>query len=130
MCVCGKTFLPTTGTIFDDRKISNREWMEFCMNLFRHVSINADSWNNKNSFATSRYWRQKLFLTLDGVQDNIVLSGSYGWMKHSTLSGRKTLSVKKMEMNFEVYPETKSALGSHSTISTQYFLWKARGRHG
>ena len=69
-------------------------------------------------------------MTLDGVQDNIVLSGSYGWMKHSTLSGRKTLSVKKMEMNFEVYPETKSALGSHSTISTQYFLWKARGRHG
>ena len=69
-------------------------------------------------------------MTLDGVQDNIVLSGSYGWMKHSTLSGRKTLSVKKMEMNFEVYPETKSALGLHSTISTQYLLWKARGRHG
>ena len=73
--VCGKAFLPTTGTIFDDRKISISEWMEYCLNLFRHVSINADSWNNKNAFTTSRYWLQKLFLTLDGVQDGIVLTG-------------------------------------------------------
>ena len=50
--------------------------MEYCLNLFRHVSITADSWNNKNTFNTSRYWLQKLFLTLEGVQDNIVLSGT------------------------------------------------------
>ena len=47
--------------------------MEYCLNLFRHVSITADSWNNKNAFNTSRYWLQKLFLTLDGIQDGIVL---------------------------------------------------------
>jgi hypothetical protein len=75
LCGCGKAFLPTTGTIFDDRKISISEWMEFCLNLFRHVSINADSWSNKNAFTTSRYWLQKLFLTLEGVQDGIILSG-------------------------------------------------------
>jgi len=74
MCaVCKKTFLPTTGTIFDDHKISISEWMEYCLNLFRHVSITADSWNNKNAFATSRYWLQKLFLTLETVQDSVVL---------------------------------------------------------
>ncbi len=74
MCrACKKTFLPTTGTIFDDHKISISEWMEYCLNLFRHVSITADSWNNKNAFATSRYWLQKLFLTLETVQDGIVL---------------------------------------------------------
>jgi len=74
MCrVCKKTFLPTTGTIFDDHKISISEWMEYCLNLFRHVSITADSWNNKNAFATSRYWLQKLFLTLETVQNNVVL---------------------------------------------------------
>jgi hypothetical protein len=28
----------------------------------------------KNAFTTSRYWLQKLFLTLEGVQDDIVLS--------------------------------------------------------
>jgi hypothetical protein len=50
--------------------------MEYCLNLFRHVSITADSWNNKNAFNTSRYWLQKLFLTLEGVQDNIILDGT------------------------------------------------------
>jgi len=50
--------------------------MEYCLNLFRHVSITADSWTNKNTFKTSRYWLQKLFMTLENVQDNIVLSGN------------------------------------------------------
>ena len=92
---CGKTFLPTTGTIFDEHRISISEWMEYSLNLFRHdnitpetaefpagnsrsferdVRITADSWSNKNDFKTSRYWLAKLFLTLEGVQDNIVLS--------------------------------------------------------
>ena len=48
--------------------------MEYCLNLFRHVSITASSWNNKNAFTTSRYWLQKLFLTLENVQNSIVLS--------------------------------------------------------
>ena len=72
---CGKTFLPTTGTIFDDHKISISEWMEYCLNLFRHVSITADSWNNKNAFTTSRYWLEKLFLTLETVQNSLILRG-------------------------------------------------------
>lgn len=73
MCVCRKTFLPTTGTIFDEHRISISEWMEYCLNLFRHVSITAGSWNNKNAFLTSRYWLQKLFLTLETVQNGVVL---------------------------------------------------------
>ena len=76
LCACKKSFVPTTGTIFDEHKLSISEWIEYCLNLFRHVSINADSWNNKNAFTTSRYWLQKLFLTLEGVQDSIVLSGT------------------------------------------------------
>jgi hypothetical protein len=78
-CNCNKTFLPTTGTIFDEHKLSISEWMEYCLNLFRHVSITADSWNNKNAFTTSRYWLQKLFLTLEDVQNNIVL-GDTVWL--------------------------------------------------
>ena len=74
-CTCGKTFLPTTGTIFDDHRISISEWMEYCQNLFRHVSLSADSWNNKNAITTSQYWLHKVFMTLEGVQDDIVLSG-------------------------------------------------------
>jgi len=75
-CSCGKRFLPTTHTIFDGHKISVSEWMEYCLNLFRYLSINADSWNNKNAFSTSKYWLNKFFLTLESYQQNIVLSGT------------------------------------------------------
>jgi len=75
-CSCDKTFVPTTHTIFDGRKIAVSEWMEYCLNLFRYVSINADSWNNKNAFSTSQYWLKKLFLTLNDYQKDIVLSGT------------------------------------------------------
>ena len=74
-CSCGKTFVPTTHTIFDSRKISVSEWMEYCLNLFRYLSINADSWNNKNAFSTSEYWLNKLFLTLEDSQQDIILTG-------------------------------------------------------
>ena len=50
--------------------------MEYCLNLFRYVSINADSWNNKNAFSTSQYWLKKLFLTLEDSQRDILLSGT------------------------------------------------------
>lgn len=42
-CICGKIFKPTTGTIFESRKIPFSEWIEYCLNLFRYVSLNADS---------------------------------------------------------------------------------------
>lgn len=71
---CGKTFTPITGTIYDGHKISVSEWMEYILNIFRYISITADSWNNKNAFTTSRYWLEKLFLVLDDYQQNIVLS--------------------------------------------------------
>lgn len=66
--------MPTTNTIFDSHRIAISEWIEYCLNLFRYVSVNADSWNNRNAFTTSVYWLQKLFLTLENIQDDIVLS--------------------------------------------------------
>jgi len=74
-CSCSQRFLPTTKTIFDSRKIPISEWTEYCLNLFRYVSINADSWNNKNAFSTSRYWLEKLFKTLEDYQQSTILSG-------------------------------------------------------
>ena len=70
-CSCGKKFKPTTGTIFDSRKIPVSEWIEYCLNIFRYISLNADSWNNRNAISTSKYWLEKLFLTLDGYQNDI-----------------------------------------------------------
>lgn len=82
---CGQTFLPTTGTIFDGHKISISEWIEYCLNLFRNVSVITDSWNNKNAFTTSRYWLEKLFLILDTYQESIVLSGKV-WLDETYYS--------------------------------------------
>lgn len=74
-CECGRRFLPTTGTIFDSRKIPISEWIEFCLNIFRYISFNANSWNNRNAISTSTYWTKKLFLVLENYQNPIFLSG-------------------------------------------------------
>ena len=137
MCDCGRTFLPTTGTIFDEHRISIREWTDYCLNLFHHVSITADSWNNKNAFKTSRYWLQKLFLTLECVQDNIVLSGKV-WLDETFYSVRsedivrteggslpKGLSVNKIcigvatdKKNSVMFVEGKGKQSQKKTIET------------
>ena len=84
-CSCGKRFKPTTGTIFDSRKIGICEWIEYCLNIFRYVSLNVDSWNNKNAISTSKYWLEKLFLTLQNSQNSVVLSGTV-WLDETYYS--------------------------------------------
>ena len=75
MCLeCKQTFTPMTRTIFEGHKISISEWIEYLLNIFRYVSINADSWNNRNAFTTSRYWLEKLFLVLETYQNSLILS--------------------------------------------------------
>lgn len=56
-----------------------------CLNIFRYVSLNADSWNNRNAISTSKYWLEKLFLTLENTQDNVVLSGTV-WLDETYYS--------------------------------------------
>ena len=82
---CNRTFRPTTNTLFDSRKIPISEWIDYCLNIFHYVSLNADSWANRNAFSTSKYWLEKLFLTLRGWQDNIVLSGQV-WLDETYYS--------------------------------------------
>jgi len=84
-CTCGRIFKPTTSTIFDSRKISISEWIEYSLNIFRYVSLNADSWNNRNALSTSKYWLEKLFLTLEESQSNTVLSGTV-WLDETYYS--------------------------------------------
>lgn len=84
-CSCGKKFRPTTGTIFDSRKIQISEWIEYCLNIFRYISLNADSWNNRNAISTSKYWLEKLFLTLRDYQDTIILSDTI-WLDETYYS--------------------------------------------
>lgn len=70
---CKKTFTPLTGTIFENHKISITEWIEFCLDLLNYGSITLSSKVNKNSFSTSKYWLNKLFLILKTYQEDIIL---------------------------------------------------------
>jgi hypothetical protein len=97
-CTCGKIFIATTGTIFDEHKISISEWMEYCLNVFRHVSLTAGSWNNKNAFTTSKYWLKKLFLTLEDVQKDIVLSDII-WLDETFYTVRSQDIIRKDDGN-------------------------------
>lgn len=72
----GAHFLPTTKTIFEDRKIPITEWIEYWRNLIQYESLTADSWNNKNAFTTSKYWFKKTCLLLEHIQDEIILKGT------------------------------------------------------
>jgi len=97
---CGKSFTPVSGTIFDGHKISITEWTEYLLNIFRYVSLNAGSWNNRNAFTTSRYWLEKLFLVLEDQNSGVVLSGDV-WLDETYYSVRtsdivKTASGKKL----------------------------------
>lgn len=84
---CGKRFTPVTGTIFENHKISITEWMEYTLNILRYVSVNADSWNNKNAFTTSRYWLEKLFLILEDAESDILLTDRV-WLDETYYSVR------------------------------------------
>ncbi len=66
----------TTGTIFDNHKIPISERVDYLLGLFRVQSFNSVSKSNRNSDTTTNYWNAKLFLTLRGYQDNIILGGT------------------------------------------------------
>lgn len=73
---CGRTFTPATGTIFDGRKLSVNEWVEFLLEVFAYESTSAVRKNNRRSATTPELWLHKLFLVLGGWQDSIALSGT------------------------------------------------------
>jgi hypothetical protein len=95
---CSQTFTPVTKTIFEGHKISLSEWIEYTLNIFRYVSINADSWNNRNAFTTSRYWLEKLFLVLESYQSNLIFSGKV-WLDETFYSVRSNDIIRTDEGN-------------------------------
>ncbi|MCD7894802.1 MAG: hypothetical protein LUG60_14090 [Erysipelotrichaceae bacterium] len=52
---CKHSFTIITNTIFQDRKISISEWIEYCLDLFRYESLNVTSKTNKNAGTTTKY---------------------------------------------------------------------------
>jgi transposase-like protein len=70
---CGKSFLITSNTIFDNHKISLIEWIEFCLEVFNFQSFNSISKSTRTSYATTLYWIHKVFYLLKDYQDDILL---------------------------------------------------------
>ena len=96
--ICKQTFTPVTRTIFEGHKISLSEWMDYILNIFRYLSINADSWNNRNAFTTSRYWLEKLFLVLESYERSLKFSDQV-WLDETFYSVRNENIVRTAEGN-------------------------------
>lgn len=73
---CKKTFNILSNTIFEGHKISITEWIEYLLDIFRYESVNITSKTNKNSYTTSKYWLNKLFMIIESLQEEIILEGN------------------------------------------------------
>jgi hypothetical protein len=70
---CERRFTAATNTIFDNRKIPISEWIGFLLDIFGYGSFNLTSKVNRNANTTTKYWMDKTFLLLEGIQDEIIL---------------------------------------------------------
>lgn len=70
---CHKRFNALTKTIFDSKKIPISEWIEYLLHLFEFHSIRSSSFDNRNAYSTGKYWLEKVFCVLKGIQNNVVL---------------------------------------------------------
>ena len=74
--VCKATFTPATGTIFDDRKLPLSAWADFIIQALSYESISSMNREDRRSETTTPYWLAKIFSVLEGIQDDVVLSGT------------------------------------------------------
>jgi transposase-like protein len=84
---CGKRFNILTNTIFDSHRLSISEWMGFLLDIFGFGSFNLTSKVNRNANNTTKYWISKVFLLLDGIQDDMVLEGDV-WLDETFIRVR------------------------------------------
>lgn len=72
---CGRYFSPVTGTVFEDAKLPVSAWADFVLQAISFESVNAMTREDRRSDTTTPYWMAKLFAVLEGIQDDVVLSG-------------------------------------------------------
>ena len=73
---CGRRFNILTNTVFDSHKISISEWMGFFLDIFGFGSFGLTSKVNRNASNATRCCMDKVFLLLEGIQDDVVLEGT------------------------------------------------------
>ena len=72
---CGRRFNILTNTIFDNHRLPISEWIGFLLDIFGYGSFGLTSKVNRNSSNTTRYWIEKTFMLMEGIQDDVVLEG-------------------------------------------------------
>lgn len=72
---CKKYFNPTTNTIFENHKISLKQWIDFLQLVFDYGSMQIIAKVNRNSINTIRYWLYETFQILKTNQGEVILSG-------------------------------------------------------
>lgn len=70
---CGKRFNILSNSLFFAKKIPLSEHIEYLIHLFQYHSIKSSAFDNRNVYSTGIYWLRKVFLVLEGIQDNIIL---------------------------------------------------------
>lgn len=82
---CGRISTPVTGTIFDSSKLPLPAWTDFLLQTFSYASTTLMTREGRRADTTLPYWMQKLFRVLEGIQDDVVLSGSV-WIDETYIS--------------------------------------------
>ena len=124
---CRQSFCITTGTIFEDHKISIGEWLQYLLNLFDFVSLTSDSKNNRNAFTTSRYWLQKVFLVLKDCQTDTVLKGDV-YLDETFYSVRKADAVRKDGKLLRGISRNKMCIGVAADDKHIYCKYEGNGK--
>lgn len=70
---CSRKFNALTNTPFDSRRIPMSEWVEFLLHLIEFHTVRSSAFDNRNAHTTGKYWLEKTFMMLEGIQDAIVL---------------------------------------------------------
>ena len=93
---CTRTFTPTTATIFEDHKLPVCAWAELLLGVMSFESLEGIIRRDRRSPTTPPYQLEKVFMVLEGIQDDVVLSGR----------------VQIDEMYYSV-PDAEAEMGAH-----------------
>ena len=73
---CLRDFTPISNTVFDDRKVPPERWLEFVRRILTRTALRDIAEGGRYAMSTIRYWLKKVFFVLDGIQDDVILSGT------------------------------------------------------
>ena len=107
---CGRRFKALTKTIFDSSKIPISEWYEFFLHLSQFHSVKTSASDNRNASNTGFMWYRKIFLVLEGIQDDVVLSGKV-WFDETFFPVIRSNEIHKDGKNLRGISRNKICVG-------------------